>query len=718
MVENQNSEIRSQKSEGGRSKYLFFALLSAFCFLLSRLSFSQQPQTSDVTGTQPLDAVNAKYANGVAPGYWPTAGAGLTLNISAGTAFCGSPPAPVNYAGGTLTLIASQTNYVYLDPTASCAPASKTTGFVAGKIPIAKVVTSVSAITSITDERTSFASIGGAASAVDASLQPGADACAKISAANTTLTGGGVIDARAFRGAQSCASGFVVGGNGAPVSLLLSPNVKFTISGSVSFTATGWPAVTAGIVVTAHSSIYGGGTGYDATKIVCAINTTTDCVAVTYPDTTDNDRLNGAIVSGLNIQCSTTAGTPAGGTGCQDAFHTHGGRSWLVQNLVTSNAGRDGFVLAGDTSQFSEEFKVSNLRSQWNGRHGIRLDTSAGSDYIDHGSWEAVMVEDNGTVATPGNDLYAKVGTTANTGINHQTWISSHFEHANNTNFAPDSTLLDASASGGTGLFTRWTFIGHASERSFAGAGYDFNTTANLTSTNIGRWTFVGSFISGTSFFTTGLWNTAKFTDLIWLQDTNALFPEMNVGGTSTTPSTTDKFSVLGASGTWFSCGNFSTGTACSLMSSGGSGTNYNFAAFSGENNLYVNRPTGGIIRFKEGNGPDQVGVVSGGTLFNKLNTQSSTAGAVTFDVTQGNFQTITLTENTTAKVSNAAIVSTALITFDIVQNGTAAKTFTWPANVKGAGTIGTTLNGHNIQSFWAEANGNLYPISAMHINF
>ena len=62
-------------------------------------AFAQQPQAQQ---GQPLYAVNAKYVNGVAPGYWPTAGTGLTLNLSAGTALCGNPPTPVSYAGGTL----------------------------------------------------------------------------------------------------------------------------------------------------------------------------------------------------------------------------------------------------------------------------------------------------------------------------------------------------------------------------------------------------------------------------------------------------------------------------------------------------------------------------------------------------------------------------------------------------------------------------------------
>jgi hypothetical protein len=116
----------------------------------------QQPQAQQ---GQPIYAVNAKYVQGVGPGYWPTAGAGLTLNIAAGTAICGNPPVKVDYAGGTLTMTNAATNYVYLDPTASCVPAKNTTGFTAGVIPLAQVVAAGGVITGVIDVRTWF--VGG-----------------------------------------------------------------------------------------------------------------------------------------------------------------------------------------------------------------------------------------------------------------------------------------------------------------------------------------------------------------------------------------------------------------------------------------------------------------------------------------------------------------------------------------------------------------------------
>lgn len=115
----------------------------------AQVLIAQQPQTQ----TAPIDAVNAKYVNGAAPGYRPTAGAGLTLNISPGTAFCSG--VIVTYSGGTLTMV-SGNNYVYLNASAACAPATKTTTFTAADVPIAVVTASSSAITSVTDDRTPF----------------------------------------------------------------------------------------------------------------------------------------------------------------------------------------------------------------------------------------------------------------------------------------------------------------------------------------------------------------------------------------------------------------------------------------------------------------------------------------------------------------------------------------------------------------------------------
>ena len=121
--------------------------------LLFAASFAaaQQPQAQS---GQPIYPANAKYVQGVGPGYWPTKGTGLVLNLAAGTAFCSGTV--YTYSGGTLTMTASTTNYVYLDPSASCVPSVNTTGFTSSMVPVAAVITGSSAITTVSDDRTMF----------------------------------------------------------------------------------------------------------------------------------------------------------------------------------------------------------------------------------------------------------------------------------------------------------------------------------------------------------------------------------------------------------------------------------------------------------------------------------------------------------------------------------------------------------------------------------
>ena len=81
MVKNVNDEFKIMNWTSARTIVAIVLLL--FAIHNSKWLFAQQPQAA--AGT-PLYSVNAKYVNGMAPGYWPTAGSGLTLNVSAGTA--------------------------------------------------------------------------------------------------------------------------------------------------------------------------------------------------------------------------------------------------------------------------------------------------------------------------------------------------------------------------------------------------------------------------------------------------------------------------------------------------------------------------------------------------------------------------------------------------------------------------------------------------------
>jgi hypothetical protein len=135
-------------------------LSSLFSVIVIAVFLLQQPATQ----TDPLFGVNAQYVNGVAPGYAPTAGSGLTLNLSAGTANCGGTI--VTYSANTLTMTASTTNYVYLNTASSCVPAVKTTAFTSSDIPIAVVTAGGSAISGITDDRTMFMTMSSSGSMV------------------------------------------------------------------------------------------------------------------------------------------------------------------------------------------------------------------------------------------------------------------------------------------------------------------------------------------------------------------------------------------------------------------------------------------------------------------------------------------------------------------------------------------------------------------------
>lgn len=257
----QESEVRSQKNRVGHSRSRIGRV--AFWLVLFSLNpepwilnpaFAQQPQAQS---GQPAVAVNAKYVNGVAPGYWPTAGSGLTLNLSSGTAFCGTPPSKVTYAGGTLTMAASATNYVFLDPSAGCAPGSNATGFAIGHIPLAQIATSGTAITVITDMRTWSAPLPCAMSSA------GAVTCASLGANILTM--------------QS-SSGVALGSGGTPITKHLSATASLSPAAPASVPGCS-PDVTATLTGAAVGDTVALGTpapwpaGMQATAFVSSGNT-------------------------------------------------------------------------------------------------------------------------------------------------------------------------------------------------------------------------------------------------------------------------------------------------------------------------------------------------------------------------------------------------------------------------------------------------------------
>ncbi len=120
---------------------MFKKFITFVSFLALAVSVgAQQPQNT----LAPIVAENAKYANGVAPGYAPTSGTGLNVDISSGTVNCGGTI--VTFTGAAEPLTANAVNYVYLNTTSSCAVSVKTTAFVAADIPIAIVTTGSSSV--------------------------------------------------------------------------------------------------------------------------------------------------------------------------------------------------------------------------------------------------------------------------------------------------------------------------------------------------------------------------------------------------------------------------------------------------------------------------------------------------------------------------------------------------------------------------------------------
>jgi len=115
--------------------------LALWLLMGAGVAFAQNPQST----LAPIVSVNSAYNNGVSPGYRPTAGSGLVLNVGPGTANCSGTIE--TYAGGTLSMTASVVNYVYLNTSASCVPAVKTSSFGTSDIPVATVTAGASAIT-------------------------------------------------------------------------------------------------------------------------------------------------------------------------------------------------------------------------------------------------------------------------------------------------------------------------------------------------------------------------------------------------------------------------------------------------------------------------------------------------------------------------------------------------------------------------------------------
>lgn len=166
-------------------------------------------------------------------------------------------------------MTASTTNYVYLDPSSSCAPAVNTTGFTSSLIPIATVVTGSSTITSITDDRTFFQQ-GGSSGSVVASINgaPGSFTFtgAGVSCSGTTCTfsgGGGAGANTVWNGTGAPSVGVGVNGDfylDTSAYCMYGPKASGVWPGScTSLVGPSWYGLTLTPVVTANWSTVGAG---------------------------------------------------------------------------------------------------------------------------------------------------------------------------------------------------------------------------------------------------------------------------------------------------------------------------------------------------------------------------------------------------------------------------------------------------------------------------
>ena len=186
--------------------------LLALLLLFVHTGLAQQPQSQ----TMPVYQINAQIVNGVAPGYWPTPGSGLTLNLSSGTVNCGG--AMVSYAGGALPMTSSATNYVYLNTASSCAPGWNLTGFTSTTIPIATVVTNSGAIASIVDDRTPFSIGVGGGGGVNTALSNLANPTSINDSTLTFQLNGGLTASGILTfSAEDVANGLTIGSNAVSV---------------------------------------------------------------------------------------------------------------------------------------------------------------------------------------------------------------------------------------------------------------------------------------------------------------------------------------------------------------------------------------------------------------------------------------------------------------------------------------------------------------------
>ncbi len=770
-------EVRSQNSEFSIRR-IAFLLLSLFT--IHNSAFPQQPQAQS---GQPIYAANAKWVNGVAPGYWPTAGSGLTLNLSAGSAVCDR--SAMTYAGGTLTMTASSTNYIYLQmagtgapaapslstattggslaagiykvevtytnpsgeslasaessitttgttstititspaaatnasgwnayvtavggasgsetkqnsspigigtlllfgsvtsgaalpnsDTTLCAPYFNTTGFTDATVPIAKVVTGASTITTITDVRVGgFLGARIISNVALADRFAGTDAGAKSTACMAALpAAGGVCDARGLQGAQSAAATITVP---AYVTLLLG-SMTLTSSASPAISVTAGANGASGRVVGlgAATVLNYTGTGYGID--IPATNATAAKPYVGFLTITGTSSgLGGARVSELNQ--ATFDHVAVTGFTNGDGFRNEGANNVDYINC-SSRSNLVGYHALSQT--FSSATFTPNANVWLGGRigdnthygvweDGNSLAASVGNQYI------GAAIEENGTASS---------ATFVNVYLNWSslvTFSGVYFENA-----SPSPVPLYHIVLGGTNQ-TQFTVL---KDCSFNTAGY------------------------------TKVIHSVSSAGVSWLGSTNSTGAGLI--------DTDDPVSV--------SVGG-NTGTGTGLLGVGTLLPDKRVSAYAGQSDGILLRNTANSNRLSafllsttlnqgqlvlyDSTGTAQVTLTGSGSIqgstrvFGGVNNITFSA-TPTFDASLGNTQTITLTGNVTSSTLSNCTAGEQLV-FDITEDATGGRTFVAPTTMKGFGALNTAASKHNVQAFYCDGT-NAWATSPMQSN-
>ncbi|MBZ5544393.1 MAG: hypothetical protein LAO07_12040 [Acidobacteriia bacterium] len=742
-------------------------MIFALCHLPFDFLFGQQPQAQ---GGQPVFSANAKYVQGVGPGYWPTAATGLALNLAAGTAYCGNPPALVTYAGGTLTLAPSATNYVYLDPVSNCAPAAGTSGFSPGHIPLAKVVTGASTITSVTDARTWFTpqpiatdASGGALGSLKklnairfADQFPGAGATAKLDAAiadigsvpgvvvATPAMGAGeptslrndvgLLDLRQthdFMGWQSDPD--------RPALLLLEHHLgELTtrpLQGIVTLTS-GSAAVT-GVgtnFVAAFTDRLGRSIKLDSdpsnawADVLTVTDDTHMTLAMPYPGAGGTGPASYFITQmGLVINSVVSGGTPNTGAGGESvgltaaSWRTGGTRGVWGANLNVGYYTRD-----PKASAVGLEIDLSN-ESSADGLPGVNVE-------------EALRVLSAGSKRTATGIRLQKIlsGGEFVRGI----WIdNSYSEHGIHVKGPSNHVYLVPAADNNSPMLVgrnaadsanRWQ-VNNDGTASFASAVIPGAAGDDKALLQVGP--PGGSFTAnGQSYLDLG---ASAFATLNAPANRQAAVTAINQSNVSaigswgswsaveaTNPSATKYFAVAvqgdayhsGAGGVnnlvgvaGYAGTLTGAGSVSKMMSLFAASNTRDAGTVNNNYGLYVDAQTAGTNNYSVytvGTAPAQFG----GPLISGLNVVTFSA-TPTFDAKLGNTQKIALTGNVTSSTLANATAGEQ-IHFLICQDVTGNRTFVWPSNVKGGMTIGATASKCSAQSFIFDGT-NAYALSS-----